>query len=686
MPGLVSNKDEQPEGHVVLQTADGVRIPLLAVGDGNKPVSFEGALTPVDATEQFRPGGIPREFTDYSAGGGYTFYDQRVPNGYSWGRNVWTMVPHTALPSGELTEIPLPSVSGVHGHIRAGIQANGHLWLSTGRYCVKVADVGTTATVVADFSTIAAMSSGVVVTSVCLYLGRAYWGGYNSATNVADPLVQHVLATDTFTSGATCARIQVASFYGVDGEGTWDQWMVGTVATNAAFKYTNSATPLDDAVWTPGSADGIAVGDPSFGVSKIVTSRQAPYFLKPEGVFAVQRLGVYIPNITPHWRDTWYIYNGNAGVLVGGRLYANILGGIDMVRGLEGELNDTPYYVHPGANLPTDMPAVGETYAMCRDGDKIVAAVYNQGLQTTFVCWGYPREAVPGQTGLTPMIWHIAPLVIEGEQVTWMEKVASGLDGTPYLMVATVNPNTNVPKLYRMSLPQNGNPLQDLASDGPWRCRTDICTLYLPSYPGSQGVHAEQAVRQVATVTKSASESSYLSVYVDPDESGREQLGQNITESPYVESRILTDISGRQMAPSVDFKAGSNTTPPILRGLTLWAGEGVKPTTTYKGRFRLGRGIALRSGSQENEGDPQAQWELLKAAQGPRPALMTDWKGTTYTIALEQGAIWTENPIGSDDRYEIDFVMQFTVIGQTATFSGGFVYDSEAVYAPDEVA
>jgi hypothetical protein len=521
----------------------------------------------------------------------------------------------------------------------------------------------------------------VTVTSATEYLGNVYWGGYHNGT--AQPLIRHIVATDTFTSGATCMRLQVASFFGVDGVGTYDQWLVGTVATNAAFKYTNSASPLVDTNWTPVSADGIAIGDPSYGVSRIVVSRQAPYFLKPEGVFSVQRLGVYIPNITPHWRNQWYVNNGVAGDLVGGRIYANVLSGIDMIQNLDGGLNDTPYLVHPGADLPTENPAAGDCFSITHDGDWIVAAMYNHATVTSYVCWGKPRDSVPGQPGITTMLWHISPLVIENEKITWMEKVSSGGDqgGQPYLFVATTNSDGVNPKLYRMSLPRNGNVLQELAAGGPWRCRTDTCTLYLPSAPWSQGIHAEKAVRQVATVSTRASDSSYLGVYVNPDESGRTQLGSNITESPYVESRILSDISGRQIAPSVDFKAGSNTTPPILRAVTVWAGEGVKATTTYTGRFRFGDGITLRNGAKDTEDDQQAKWELLKAAQGPRPATMTDWKGTQFTVAIEQGAEWIEREIASGQKYEIDFTMRFTILGQGASYNAGFVYDSEASYA-----
>lgn len=679
MPGL---KAGDSPFHVSLTTADGVEIGLISVNDQGKPVEFEGALTPVDATAQFRPGGIPREWSDYSAGAGYSFFDERAQNGFDWAKNVWTLVPHVAVPSGEVTEISLPS--GTHGEIRAAIQASGHTYLSTGRYCVKLASSGTTATVVADFSTIAAMSTSVTITSACMFLGKAYWGGYAGSPATAQPLVQHVISSDTFTSGATCSRWHVASFHGVDGQGEWAQWMIGTVATNAAFKFTNSASPLEDTNWTPGAAAGVAVGDPSFPINKIVTARQAPYFLKPEGAFIVQRFGVAIPNITPHWADTYHPDNGVAGAIVAGRLYANILSGLDMIVGLDGQLNDTPYLVHPGADLPNESPVAGDGWALCRDGDWIVYAQWNSANTTSYVSWGKPRASVPGQPGITNFVWHSCPLVIEGERVTWMQKIAPS--GVPYLLVATRNAANTATKLYRMSLPRNGNILQELATDGPWRCRTDTCTLYLPANPWSQGVHSLKAVRQVAGVTKDCSATSTLAIYASADGAARVQLGPTIEESPYSEARSVEDINGRQIAVSVDFSAGSNTTPPILRAATVWAGEGIRATTTYRGRFRLAYGVRNRKGAQDTTTDFQAIWELLAGAQGPRASSMVDWKGTTYTVAFEQGATWIEREDEKRERYEMTVVMQFTVIAKTPTFGDGSVYaadtgSSDTVYA-----
>lgn len=676
MAGLTSG----PEGyHVTLTTADGIEIPLLAVAPVKNgepmPHEFEGTLTPVDATEQFRPGGIPREWADFSAGGGYTFYDARVPNGFNYSKNVWTLVPHVALPAGEVTEVALPS--GTHGEIRAGFEVSGHLYFSTGRYACKIPNGTGAATAVADFSTVANMSTAVVITSVCLYLSNAYWGGYANST--AQPLVQHTLASDTFTSGATCARWHVASYFGVDGQGTYDQWMIGSFGTNAAVKYTNSASPLVDTNWTPNGSVGIKVGDPNFQINKIVTSRQAPFILKQEGAYILQRLGVYVPNITPHWADTFYQYNGAAGAIIAGKLYANILSGIDMVVGLDGQLNDTPFLVHPGADLPNESPVGGDCFSICRDGDKIVAAIYNAATTTSYICWGVPRASVPGQPGLTNFIWHMAPCVIPGERVTWMKKAAPG--GNPRLWIATRNAADTTSHLYWMSLPRNGNILQELASGGPWRCRTDTCTLYLPSNPWSQGVHSEKAIRRVATVSEACSETSYLATYASIDKGDRAQLGENVTESPYVETRILDDLSGRQIAASVDFTAGSNTTPPILRAATLWAGEGIRSSTVYQGTFRLARGLTLRTGAKDDTTDPQAAWELLIAAQGPRPATITDWKGTVYTIALEQGADWKEREVKSADAWEIEFTMKFTVLAKETVYNDGSVYDSEATFA-----
>lgn len=674
MPGL--NAGDSPF-HVTLTSADDVEIGLISVSDTGKPVEFEGALTPVDATANFQPGGIPREWNDFSAGGGYTYFDERVPNGFNWGKNVWTLVPHVALPSGELTEIILPITT--LGEIRAAIQTVTSVYMSTGRYLCKLIGASTHAPAILDFATQAGMSTAVTITSSALFLGKAYWAGYASGT--AQPMVQHVLATDTFTTaGATCARWMVASFYGPDGGGEWAQWLVGTVQTSAAFKYTNSSSPLADSNWTPGAAAGTPVGDPSFPVNRIVTSRQNPYFLKPEGIFSVQRFGVYIPNITPHWSDTYHPDNGVAGAIIAGRMYANLLGGLDMVTGLDGELNDTPFLVHPGADLPNESPVGGEVTAICRDGDWIVVNVYNSANTTSYICYGKPRASIPGQPGITNFVWHISPCVIEGEKVTWLAKYAPS--GVPYLLIATRDAADTTTKLYRMSLPKNGNIMQELATGGPWRCRTDTCTLYLPSNPWSQGAHSQKAIRQVATVSEDCTSTSTLTVYADPDKAGREQLGSTVAESPYVEGRILDDINGRQIAASVDFAAGSNTTPPILRSLTIWAGEGIRATTTYRGRFKFAYGTVNRKGAKDTTTDPQAIWELLIGAQGPRPATLTDWKGTTFTIAFEQGAAWKERELDGGRKFEIDAVMQFTVIAQTAAYDRGNVYDAgTATYA-----
>lgn len=673
MPGLQSGSEPY---HVTLTTADGIEIGLISIADEKTQAhEFEGTLTPVDATEQFRPGGIPREFADFSAGGGYTYFDGRVPNGYNWAKNVWTLVPHVAVPSGALTEVTLPA--GTHAEIRTGFERSGHLYFSTGRYACKVVNgTAATATAVADFATVASMATSVTITSSTLYLGNAYWGGYANGT--AQPLVQHVVSTDTFTSGATCARWQIATWFGPDGEGNFDQWMGASVGSGAGWKVTNSATPLNDTVWTPGSATGDGVGDPGYAINKIVTARQAPYLLKPEGIFIIQRNGVYRPNITSHWGDTVNLTNGVAAALIGGKLYANLLSGLDMVIGLDGQINDTPYFVHPGADLPNESPVAGDGSAICRYLDWIVYVQYDSTRQTSYMSFGKPREAVPGQPGITNFIWHSCPLVIEGEKITWLKIAAPG--GNPRMWVATRNAADTTSHLYWMSLPRNGNILQEIASGGPWRSRTDTCTLYLSSNPWSQGVYSQKAVRQVAVVSEACSESSYLTPYVSTDKETRVQLGAAATESPYTEARIVDDVNGRQIAPSIDFKAGTSTTPPILRAYTIWSGEGIRSATVYQGRFRFGQGIQLRNKTVDTTSNPQATWELLIAAQGPRPATIVDWKGTTYTVALEQGAVWKEREVKNDKNWEIEAKIRFTVLSREPAYQDGSVYDSEASY------
>ena len=678
-------RDKQQPWDVRLTTPDGQVIDLVSVGPDGKPKEFEGALTPVDATESFRPGGIPKEWNDWSAGAGYSYDDDRVPNGYSWGKNVWALTPHAAHPAGALTEITLPysTAATENFEIRCGFEANGHLYVSTGRNAIRVtADV---ATIAASFTSVSA-DNLYIATSVCVYRGNAYWGGYNNASGddtvaPAAPLIQQTLATDTFTSNATCLRFHVAAFEGLDGNGNWSPWMIGTFGTNVAFKVTNSTAPLEETNWTPAGTAGTLLGSNIHKVNSIIQGRQAPYILTTGGVRIVLRNGVQIPNITPHWLQQFSSRNGIAGALVGGRLYASVLGGIDMIEGLDGQLNDTPNFVHPGAELPNENPAVGTTWAICPDGDWIVAGIYNSFNTTSYICWGRPRATVPGQPGLTTMVWHVAPCVIEGERVTWLHVAKQG-DGRR-LWIATRNSANTLTHLYGMYLPISGNPIQDLEVSGTWRSRTDECVLYFSRYAGAQGMNALKAIRQVGTVAKAStiSDTSYLQVKVSMDDATAEQLGANVTEN-YTEARILDDVNGREIEPQVTFKAGSSTTPPVLRSLTLWSAEGVRATMTYRGRFRFAPATVQGSKGIDTTTDQQAKMGQLFASQGPRPATMIDWKSTVYFVAFEQGAVWPEREVDGGERFEADVVLTFTVLARQSTWNDGSLYDTDAEYSP----
>lgn len=678
MPALTSGSEPW---HVTLTTADDIEIGLISVAPDGEPVAFEGSLTPVDATSQFRPGGIPVEWKDFSAGGGYSFYDERVPNSYAWAKNVWTLTPNVAFPSGQLVELSIPAFSdgSTAGEIRCGFEHNAFLHLGADQHYVRVDVNATSATVPNTFATISGLSN-YHVTSTCFYQGMAYWGGYNGSIGTATAafLVQENLASFGFTVSSDVQGWHIASFNGVDGNGNWSEWLIATVHTNASFRYTNSASPMTSVNWTPGSATGVNMTNQFFRCSKIITSSQAPYFLMQDGIRIVNRLGTSIPNITPHWGDSFGKWNGVAASIISGRLYASLAGGIDMVLGLDGELNSTPYMVEPGADLPNETPAAGQCWAMCRWRDWLVAAIYNTANQTSYICFGKPRENLPGQPGLTRFIWHISPCVIEGERVTWMQMGWNqGIANRgPRLYIATREADDSATHLYYMVMPENGNPIQDLSSGGGWRARTDTCTLYLPNNPWSQGVHSEKAIRQVAITSEDASDSSTMTPYASVDGDDRVLLGGPVTESAYQEAKILDDLSGRQIAPSVDFVAGASTSPPLMRALTIWSGEGVKATSTYTGRFRFQRGIVDRLGNADHDDDQQAKWELLLDAQGPRPATITDWKGTRYTVAFEQGADWREYGVRGEEGWAIDAILRFTVLARDTVWNDGSVWDS----------
>lgn len=652
-----------------LTTADGLRIGLMLaprVDSKGVPLPHEadGALAPQDATTTFRPGGVPKVWADFSGGSGYSFEDPEAPNTFAWSKNVWTMIKGTAFPGPELTEVTLPAPA-MSGEIAAGIELQSHLYVSAGQVALDVFS-GTTVQV-CNFVSLTGNSS-YRATSVTEYLGKAYFGAYNYAQATAAQMVEMTVSagTATFSASSDTFRWQLGSFFGYDGNGDWDQWMIGTMGTNAAFKITNSSLPMTESNWTPGSATGTAFGNYDFQVNRIVIGQGQPFLLTRAGVYVVQRAGVYTPSITPGWLDQYATTNGVAGIVVGNRLYASFSGAIDSVGILDGP--NVPNLVGPGIDTPNKTPVRGICYAMCQDGEWLVAAFYDSYQQISYICWGKPG----GPSGWT---WHAAPVVIEGERVTWLHKSAPA--GVPRLWIATRDAAESMTHLYWIPLPSSGNILQDLAVAGPWRCRVDTCTLYLSATRWTQGIHAEKALRNVATVTQGAGNLSYLNVYAAADTNAREQLGPTVINSPYVEGRILTDVSGREISPSIDFKAGDQTAPPILRELTIWAAEGVRATQTIDITVRISKGMKLRTPNRgADTRDPEVVWNQLLTAQGPRPASLTNWRGVTATVAYEQGCAWKEREVKTAKRWEIDVRLRFTVLAQEARYGDGSQFGS----------
>jgi hypothetical protein len=670
--------------HATLTTADGVVVPLLLAPTDDpqkRPRTVEGTLTPADATQAFQPAGVPQEWSDFSAGGGYSFEDSRVPNGYAWAKNVWTMQPNAALPSGKLTPITFDDPPNEpYGEITRGVETETNVYLTAGRHAIKIPQGTGTPVHLKDFVAESGFSD-YRVTSVCLYLGRLQWGGYRSDSGAASYLFDHTVETDAFAHNDMVAW-HVGSVGGVDAGNNWAEWLFASVANDTAIRYTNSTTPITSSNWTPADSAGLPVGSQRFSIQNIVTARQSPYLIVQDGVYAVQRNGQYIPNITPHHRSMTWQHNGVASTLVSGRLFTNLFNAIDMVVNLDGQVNDTPFFVQPGADLPNETPVAGNCWAMCQDGDWLVAAIYNTGRQTSYLCWGKPRSSVPGAPGIGNFIWHMSPCVIEGERVTWMKRISPF--GEPRLLIATRTVDTETTKLYWMSLPRDGSILQDLASGGPWRARTDTCTLYLSSRPASLGVTAEQAVRHVAAVSKNCSNTSVLKVHVDPDETGRTQVGANVLASPYQAATVVADVHGRQMAPSVDFVAGSETEPPVLRALRLRFGEGVEPARVRRMKVIFAEGAQLANSTAGDERDPELAWNQLLSAQGPRPAELEDQYGNAYTVAFLQGAAWTEQEttrkVGEQSVWRIEGTVQFIELARHITYGDGTRYGLGALW------
>jgi len=635
---------------------NGVQIGLMVVPDQTGRKAFPGVLTPADVTEQFVAQDVPRIYNNTDAGAGYSIYDPRVPNSYSYGLSVETRY-GCVLPGGARTSVAIPTGGGNPiGPIRAAFRNpanNTDLYFLAGKSVIMIPAGFHDPVYMTNLSSpISDGGMGVpdwTGQSATEHLGAVYIGGYRTV-DAARPIVKFDGSAFTFANVAHPGSradgwMLQGNIFQSDAGATGEYRMFASTGGGTSYKYlTGVADPLDANNWTPatGSAGafGIRLGSTSFPLRSWAHSNQRIWGVKADGIFESTRAGTYTTNIAPYElsmpsADTADDHLASGSHVMGGGLFvADGVRGIDWLPGLDGRRNDSSVKIGYGWGLPYDGPVAGRDEVLFDVGDGWLGSIkYNASNRTSYICWGRPD----GQGGF---VWHgsWAELPVDRKATC---AIGDAPFGIPRLWVAstgTGESNAGVTYLDYFSLPRDGNPLNDLLYGGPHTFATQAQIVY-PNDPWGDP-SALKTSRRISLVGRGLTQQSYLQAGLSADEGVFEDILAVATVPPYMTASIATPTTSRYLQTRVKL-FGTPTAPPRLYGTKVRAGVHVEP---YQRRapvtIRFGEGILLNDGITYSEDDPTTVWNMLLQQAQSGPCTVYDWTGEQHTVQIEQQLSW----------------------------------------------
>lgn len=635
----------------------GTQIGLQIVPDQSGRKMFPGALTPADQSEQFAAQDVPRIYNNTDAGAGYSIYDPRVPNSYSYGIGVETRF-GCVLPGGARTSVNIGALSGDFGPILAAYRnpATGtDLYFVAGLLVIKVP--GGFGTPVIETNLEGTLNAGGgaihdwIAQSATEHLGNVYIGGYRTG-GAERPIIRYdgsgslgYLASNVaHPSSRADGWMLQGNIYQADAAASSEYRMFASTAGGTSYKYlTGTADPLDANNWTPATgsagAAGIRIGSTSFPLRSWAHSNQRIWAVKSDGIFESTRAGTYTTNIAPYELsmpspDTADDHLANGSHVMGGGLFVSDgIRGIDWLPGLDGRRNDSSQKIGYGWGLPYDGPVAGRDEVLFDIGDGWLGSLkYNASNRTTYICWGQPN----GQGGF---IWHGSwgELPVDRKGTLALGDAPFGIPRLWVASVGTGESNEGTVYLDYFSIPRDGNPLNDLLYGGPHTFNT-LGQIVYPNDPWGDP-SALKTSRRISMVGRGLTQESYLQAALSADEGAFEDILAVATTPPYMTASIATPTTSRYLQTRVKL-IGTPTAPPRLYGVKVRAGVHVEP---YQRRapvtVRFGEGIPLNNGAY-SEDDPTIVWNLLLQQAQSGPCQVYDWTGEQHTVQIEQSMSW----------------------------------------------
>jgi hypothetical protein len=494
------------------------------------------------------------EYGPFPRGMGYS--EEYVPGTYSWGEGVCTRF-GPVVPGGKVTEVDVSAFVGDLYPFRSSHVWGNDLLFFGGRNVIKIPN-GTGAPALYYDMGLGVACGG---NAACDFDGDMVWGSVVGATDAAWKMHKANTANTVtaYDGGGGRADIPCRACVDVrwDTDGQDAQRLV-YMPSRSTFR--TVAAPADPGVFPGNHSAAVTIGNGNHPVNSIAASAAHVYFICLDGVYDVDSRGGS-HNFTPFWKQAWSLVNGVTSQIHEGDLFTVWNRGLLRV-GLSGAREDTPEFCQPGADQPNGSPVFGFSNALAVDSGWLVDALYNPTLDKSYICYGKDKRIL-GIDAIGPLVWHGAEAVIPG-LITYM-RVHSATTGSPMLWVGAVV--SGVPKLYKISLPSYGTPLQDLLHGGPHQFANSGSLYVLGGW--EQSAKSRVVPTRYRTRARRLDGVAKVEVYRSND-SGAYARRAIALSSPYTTSIDTT----RESATRVDFRfdlTGGDSNPPVLDTVSIEA-------------------------------------------------------------------------------------------------------------------
>ena len=664
---------------------------------GGKPAIQGGRF---GATEAMRSaGGVEHPILLDRLDGGMGATERMIPNTYLQTIDGCTRFGRAWTPAGEkimITSLPNGAGGRAPGEIRAMYTHGSDLLVGAGGVLYRLSYPYTTAVVE---TTVDATEE---IQDIIEFEGILVMGTRLIATGMPGRL--WVRDVTTWTRSTTMSGQHLMKVYmTINNNGAWrlitndTPWTFRFVATGGATL--TALTLLDGTAWT--GAEGLyPVGESTAPITNMAAAPLVGFFCKTDGVYHVGPDGRAA--LIADWSDSVHADNGKSFFFSYGGLYAShVRWGLVRVDVANLQVQWQVNACAPGANLPRISPINGEVTHMTMDGEWIVVPVYNG--TDSFICYGRPNEITERVAMLNiaspqSLNWHGSEATFWGQRATCVEQATIGPAKRPLLWVATMEGST--PRLWNVSLPKYGSPLEDWIMGGPHRFTPDSW-LYYPRqdwgneassrYEGWASVkkvvnrldlHGEYLERYVAWVdaymATHGDHAMFWDRALDPDDTHWTHVGRyddaeriSLVPAKSVQSGVKVSLMlaghGEREHPFAFYAAK-------LRGTPL-----IEQSERRQYRVVVGR---VRKGNQSHDfRDRQYILNQIWSMQWSDPVNLVDHTGVPLVVQIEPGMSYED--VTDPGSNEVTTAITFTcrILRRPFIWGAGFRWGSDITWS-----